>query len=384
MLTEIATAPLLYLAFPVLGALAGFIALSLGWFLAYSLDRHSVLTSRAGSIATRIAHLVATELSAQELLSRIDPETVAARLDGPLRKLVDETTVELMQRHKPDLWELLPLRFKRVVIERARDRAPELASAVLAALEADAGDVLELEPLILRVLSEDPVLLARIGRELSTPIRNATTRRGTLFSFLIGVLEIPLVAGTHSAPAAALAPLVLVPAARWLAGLRLSADLEHNRARIAAALGERIADPVLGFGNIITELVSGPRSERVRQLVRREVTSAIDAQTSVAKPLVSAALGANKFQHIKRGAAERALSGAPTLTRLVDEYAEESMQVRAALAFRLRRTPVDRLEPPFRAVLAAARARCYLIAVLIGLVLGGAQFAITAGMPGVS
>lgn len=384
MLTEIAAHPLVYALPPVLGVLGGIGAALLGWWLSFASEHRSVLASKTEPLAASIAALVGKELSAQELLSRLDPELIADRLDGPLRKLVDETTVELMQRHKPDLWELLPLRVKRMVIERARSKAPDLAKAILAAIETDAGDVLELEPLVYRVLTEEPGLLARIGRAVSAPVRAAITRRTAVLGFVFGLLESVLLAASRTPLTVALAPIVLLPLARWIAALPLGADPRGKRAKLAGLLSERIAADVLSFANIITELLSGARAERVHQLVRREVTSAIDEQASVAKPLLSAAIGANTFQEIKRGAVDRAIQGAPALTKLVDEYAEESMRVRTALAYRLRRAPSDRMREMSRATLTVARTRCTLAAVAFGVLIGAAQFWMAGGFVGVS
>lgn len=383
MFTEIATHPVYYIALPVIGAIGALLAARLGTVLCLHPQRRAVATTHARGLAAAIATLTTRSLSAQELLSRLDPDQIAERIQDPLRKLVDETTVELMQRHKPDMWELLPLRMKQTVIERARSRAPSLAGSVLTALEVDAGDVLELDALIERVLAEDPALLRRTVRELHAPLLRSVTVAATALGFLFGLVWVPAAAAIPALGVAVAGPVLVVPAACVLAALPVRRYLARHRKRFTDALSRRVADPVLGFSNIITELVSGARSDRVAQLVRREVTAAVDDQAGVAKPLVSATVGATKFQHIKRGAAQRAMDGATALAKQVDEYADESMQVRAALSHRLRRTPVDELAVLPRRFLRAARSRLLLCAVPLGLLAGAAQFAVATLTVGV-
>lgn len=387
-MTEIAAHPVHYVALPIIGALAALIAARLGTALCWHPQRRAVATSHAHGLAAAIAGLAARSLSAQELLARLDPAEIAERIQGPLRKLVDETTVELMQRHKPDMWELLPLRMKRTVIERARSRAPSLAGAVLGALEVDAGDVLDLEALIARVLAEEPALLRRIVRELHAPLLRSVTVAAAALGFLFGIALLLVVAavaalGGFALGVAVAGPVLVVPVACLLATLPVRRYLGRHRKRFTEVLACRIADPVLGFTNIITELVSGARRDRVEQLVRREVTAAVDDQAGVAKPLVSAAIGASQFQHIKRGAAQRAMDGATALSKHVDEYADESMQVRAALSYRLRRAGVHELAVLPRRFLRAARGRMLLCAVLLGILGAAGQFAVATLTVGV-
>src|SRR5690349_11919108 len=56
------------------------------------------------------AELLTTKLvDPREIFQRLDPEQVAAEIEGPLLLAVDEVAREVMEQYHPALWEMLPV-----------------------------------------------------------------------------------------------------------------------------------------------------------------------------------------------------------------------------------------------------------------------------------
>lgn len=402
MLHELGAHPFAYALIPLLGAVLGLTATKIAMlgvlrpptFLGVGrLGTRATVATHHDAIAAELAAFVSERLvSGQELLSRLDPQTMVDSIEVPLRKLVDESTVELFQRHRPELWEMLPLRIKQSVIKQARARAPELARNVLAEIEIDVDAVLDVGDLVRRSFANNPGLLLKTLDATLAPVFTAVVRRGGLFGLLLGVLELPVVAATHSLAALPIAGLVvgvlamllaLAPATRpraprSLLGFPLRNDIDRFRRRIGAAFADALASKVLTFGAVVDTLARGVRRERVYTLVRREVINAVDAQTSYAKPFVSAALGGKQLQNIKNGAATTAVERAGRLTRHLAGYANEAMDVRNSVLFRFAKLPSEQCAPLIGTVLRRGRGKTYGLAAVVGVVFGLAELLLMA------
>jgi uncharacterized membrane protein YheB (UPF0754 family) len=402
MLHELGAHPFVYALIPLCGALIGFAATKIAMlgvlrpptFLGVGrVGTRATVAAHRDEVAAEVAALVSERLvSGQELLSRLDPETMVASIEVPLRKLVDESTVELLQHYKPDLWEMLPLRIKQSLIKQARSRAPELARNVLAEIEIDADAVLDVEELVWRTFAENPALLLKTLGDTLAPVFSAIVRRGCFFGFVGGLIELPIVVATHQVVTLPIAGLVIGVLATLLAitpakrphaprsvlGIPLRNDLDRFRHRIGSTFASALASKVLVFGTIVDALAHGSHRERVFTLVRREVISAVDAQTSYAKPFVSAAFGGKQLQMLKNGAATTAVERAGRLTRHLAGYADEAMDVRNSVLFRFVKLPATQCAPLVDAVFSRGRGKTYGLAVVIGIVIGVAELLLMA------
>lgn len=87
-------------------------------------------------------------------------------------------------------------------------------------------------------------------------------------------------------------------------------------------------------------------------MIQREIQRTIDAQTSLAKPLVVAAVGSRRYQEMKATAARRAVELLPTTARHLETYATEALDVRNTIIRQMRlMTPIQYeglLRPAFK------------------------------------
>jgi len=343
------------LAIPVAAGVLG-LALNL---LARQLTFHPVRTVRVGPVgwqATVVrdtphlvrlhATLIAGELlSAQEILSRLDPARFTAEIAEPVRRTAGELAVHIAQRYKPGLWELLPERGKRLLGNELRTHLPGVVREVIEQIEANAEDVLDLDHLVCLALTEDPALLQRLIRNVIDPVMPVLERRGAMVGFAIGLLAALVFAATAQPLVLPLAGLAVGLAARPLGQRLLFIRLPFTRSdpflRLRRPVAVRYAGTVAGeivtFDRVIGELLHGTHAAKVRAMVVRGVQRAVDSPVSVAKPLVTAAIGSRTLQEMKRAAADGAMQHIPETVRPAEGYATAAMDVRNAVLYRMLR-----------------------------------------------
>ncbi|MGH3434963.1 MAG: hypothetical protein ACRDRN_00685 [Sciscionella sp.] len=342
---------------------------------------HGSVPRNAAKLATDLARRVVPELlSGQEIFSRLDPDELTEQIRGPLLRAAEDLTVELMEQHKPGLWEFLPERGKQMLIADVRDAAPGLARRLVEQIQIDVADVFDLEHLIRAVLAEDPALLARLTGNIAYRAFRFMTASGALIGLAVGVLAALLLAFTGQ--------LVLLPIFGLITGLLArvigtralftSYALRRMRRPMAVEFAAAMAGEIVTVDNIVSELLRGPRSPRLHALVRRDVQHLTDSQLSLAKPLISITIGARSLQEIKQAAADALLHRFSTTVKQAEKYAASAMAVRATVLHRTLRMAPESLYQLLRPTMAADSWRLTLLASVSGLIIGGIAFIIWA------
>jgi uncharacterized membrane protein YheB (UPF0754 family) len=154
---------------------------------------------------------------------------------------------------------------------------------------------------------------------------------------------------------------------------------QKRRAQVAVDYGTLIATEMLTVDNIVEAVLIGPRSDRLFEIIQREVRRTIDEQAGLAKPFVVAGVGARQFRELKVAVAHKAIERVPAISRHAEEYVVGALDVRNTIVERMNR--LDRLQfeqlvrPAFR------QDEWKLIAVggLIGGVVGALQATLMLG-----
>ena len=98
---------------------------------------------------------------------------------------------------------------------------------------------------------------------------------------------------------------------------------------------------IITVPNLLEAILRGPKSDRLFELVSREVRRTIDAQASIVKPLVAIAVGSRRFQTMKQAAATKAAQRVPDTFRFAEEYAVNALDVRNTIVERMRTWRVE-------------------------------------------
>ncbi|MFD5247345.1 DUF445 domain-containing protein [Amycolatopsis sp. NPDC058340] len=340
---------------------------------------------RMAAVATEL--LTSNLLDVKEVFRRIDPAIITREIEQPLLRAVDEVAREVLEKHHPRLWEVMPTMAQELLIKQVQASTPRLVREFMEEMTENLDEVLDFHHMTVQRLTRDKKLLVRLIRETSRPEMAFIARTGIYFGFGLGIVQafvwaltkepwvLPIFGGCIGLFTDWLAiKLIFVPREPVRFGrVILQGKFQRRRAEVARQYGEMIANEILTVPNLLDAVLRGPRSDRLYALVERLVAHAVDEQASVAKPMVAMAVGGQRLQEIKQAAARKALERLPPTIRHAEGYLTEAMDVAKIVERRmLGLTPLEfegLLRPAFR------QDEWKLIAVggLIGFVVGELQ-----------
>ena len=338
----------------------GVSAIRLGW--------QGVLPANAERMAATATEMLTTSLvDPKEIFARLDPEQVAKEIEEPLLRVVEDVTREVMEQFQPRLWEALPSGAQQLLLNRVRSEAPKAIAKIMREISRDIDSVLDLKHMVVANLVRDKALLNRLIRDISRPEMRFIARSGIVFGFALGIVQLAVWALTKSPIVLPLFGLGIGWFTDWLAlkmiflprepreffGLYTwQGVFQKRRDQVAADYGDMIAREIITIPNLLEEVLRGPKSDRLFQMITREVQRTIDSQASIVKPLVAVAVGSRTFQEMKQVAAKKAAERVPDTIRYAENYAVNALDVRNTIVERMRGlSPMEfeeLLRPAFR------------------------------------
>jgi uncharacterized membrane protein YheB (UPF0754 family) len=149
-------------------------------------------------------------------------------------------------------------------------------------------------------------------------------------------------------------------------GFTLQGLFLKRRKEVAADYGALIADELITAHKIIEAIVHGPLSDRVFNMVSKQVQAALDRTMGPARPLMSVTIGTARYKRIKNSISERVIERLPETMTHVEDYAHESMDVRNLLIEKMQQ--LDELQ--FEALIRPAFEQDEWILITVGALLG--------------
>lgn len=346
----------------------------LGW--------QGIVPRRAARMAAVACDLLTAKLiKPEDIFDRLDPDRVAAEIEKPLLRAVEDITREVAQYYAPGLWEAAPERVRKILIERVKAESPAVVRAIMADIKADIGAVFDLKEMVVGNLTRDKTLLNRIFQEAGSGEFKFIRNSGLYFGFAIGCVQAVAWATTHSPLVMPLFGAFTGWFTDWLAlkmifepkqpkrylGLFTWQGLFLKRRReVAAEYGRLIAREVVTPKAVIDSVLRGPLSDRLFQMVQKHVQKMIDDQAGLAKPIVVLAVGSAKYEAMKRLVATMVMKRLPETMRHVEKYAEDAMDLERTLASKMQELSAEE----FEGLLRPAFQQDEWILITVGAVLG--------------
>ena len=91
-------------------------------------------------------------------------------------------------------------------------------------------------------------------------------------------------------------------------------------------------------------MLKGPLSDRLFNMVQKQVQKVVDEQSGIAKPFVVFAVGSTKYQEMKRLVAEEIMKRLPDTLKHIEEYAADAMAIENTLATKMTELSVEEFE----------------------------------------
>jgi uncharacterized membrane protein YheB (UPF0754 family) len=340
-----------------------------------------IVPRRAARMAAIAVETMTRDLiSANEVISRLDPELVAKELAEPMRTATQEITREVMEQYQPDLWDAMPEPVRRLLISRVQAETPRMIASVLSDIQRDVDAVFDLKEMVVTNLVTDKALLNRIFQEAGRKEFRFIARSGIWFGGTIGLLQLTLWLLFHEPLIMPVFGLLVGWFTDWLAlkmifnpkepirfaGVEWQGLFLKRRKEVAADYGALIADEIITPRKVIEAVLRGPLSDRVFALVRKQVQAALDRNTGPAKPLVVFTVGSTRYQEMKRTITAKVMERLPESMSYLEDYARDTMDVRNLLISKMQ--DLDELQ--FEALIRPAFEQDEWILITVGALLG--------------
>jgi uncharacterized membrane protein YheB (UPF0754 family) len=399
-LTDIGQHWVIYLSMPFVAAVIGYVTKRVAIEMMFRplefvgipgtpIGWQGVLPHNAARMAGVATHLLTENLlDLREIFGRLDPDRLAREIEEPLRRTVDEATVELIAAYQPGLWARLPARARELVLNRVRAQAPRLVRRIVADIAADIDRVVDIKDMAITHLVADKALLNRLIRDIAKHELTFIANCGLVSGFLLGLVQAIVWALTHSPLVMPLFGLGVGWFTDWLALKMIffprqprrfvgvftwQGVFQKRRTQVAEDYGHLVATEVLTTRRIVAAILSGPRADRLFALIQREVDAAIDEQVRLARPLVTLAVGEHRLRELKLTATTKAIERLPETLRHAEDYTTEALDVRNTIVDRMRRLSPLEFEGLLRPAFRQDEWKLIAVGALIGFLVGELQ-----------
>lgn len=292
----------------------------------------------------------------------------------------EDITREVAQQYQPGLWESLPDFAKQKIISRVQAEAPQVVEAIMEEVRNNVDKYFDIKHMVITNLMKDKNLLNDIFREVGHTELKFFSNIGFVFGFTIGWIQmvcwilfkqpwmLPAFGGFVGLVSDWLALQMMFRPLRpkKFLGLTWQGLFLRRQQEVARDYADLISREILTPANMMEELFRGAMSDRIMELVHRNVRRLVDEQSGIAKPLVVYAVGSQKYIEMKNVVADRIMERLPETMKSVEQYAGDAMDVRNTVVERMQ----DLTPEEFEGMLRPAFKEDEWILITVGAALG--------------
>ena len=257
--------------------------------------------------------------SLDEFFRQLEPEKIAAHVTRVTSVRVEEYIDEVMTEKNSVLWENLPGIVKKRVYQRVRRQIPELMDGLVTDITNNIEDLVDLKHMITTLLSNDKRLLNRVFLEVGEPEFRFVINSGFYFGFLFGLVQLAVYILYPADWVMPFFGFLVGTATNWLAlnvifrplhpvkvGPVVLHGLFLKRQRDVAATFARLAtQEFMTIQNIMTAVMTGPRSHRTRALIKKNIRPLVDG--GVVRTAAQLTVGMSGYARLKKAIEAKAI-----------------------------------------------------------------------------
>jgi uncharacterized membrane protein YheB (UPF0754 family) len=301
--------------------------------------------------------------SIRDFLQELEPAAIADQLALVARPEVRGMVDEIMEREHPELWAQLPPQLREVVYHRVLQRLPEITHNAMDAIERNIDDLIDVKLMVVGRLREDPRILRDIIYNLGSKELKFMTAIGFWLGLPLGLfLALFLNLGTKLPGLSVLPHWLVVIAGAALIGIIVNivaikmvfepaepqpryrypwrqAKFAKRQYEAATSFGWSLAYEVITMPNIISELISGPRSDKTRVIIQEVMAREVDQIVGPSRTLVRAAVGGREFEAIRMSTTGTAMEVARGLLDDLEFTRKQAQKIDTFCTERLRELP---------------------------------------------
>lgn len=366
-------APMDFLGFRIFG-------IPIGW--------QGIVPRKAEKMATIAVDLMTSRLiTANEVFARLDPNRIAKEIEGPMTAAAEEITRAVAQQYQPGLWEAMPEFARQKIIKKMQAEAPQVVANIMSEIQGDVDKYFDIKHMVISNLMKDRKMLNEIFQKVGRQEFRFFSNAGFYFGFGIGLIQmvcwiffkqpwmLPAFGGFVGffSDWAALQMMFRPLNPKKIMGFTVQGLFLKRQQEVARDYAALISKQLLTPSNMMEELFRGALSDRIMELIQRNVREMIDAQTGSIRPLVVYAVGSQKYIEMKNVVTEKILEKLPETMKHMESYAEDAMDVRNTLMERMQRLTAEEFEGMLRPAFKEDEWSLIMVGAALGFIVGEIQ-----------
>ncbi len=322
-----------------------------------------------------------------ELFEKMGPERVATHIIFTILPRLDAYTDEVMQRVDPSLWNRLPAVVKQQIYARVRAGLSERVEALMQEIGARFTDLIDFKHMVLERLTGDRALVNRLFLEPGRAEFAFIITSGLYFGMVFGAVQLavwvvypawwtlPLFGflvgwvTNYVALNVIFRPLRPVRVGPW----RVQGLFLKRQDEVAAIWCHLVTREIVTIRNVVHEMLTGPRSATLHELIRAHLRPLVDNAVGVVGPLARAVVGADGFARIKESVGEKALALSVEPFEDAAFVEERATVIEYWLTRRMRQLPPEEFQDLLRPCFKEDEWKLLLLGGVLGLLAGLAQ-----------
>ena len=352
------------------------------------LSWQGIMPANAERMATICVELMTSKLiNTRSLFRRIDPDRVATLIGPALEDHAQSIVEAVLAARFPRLWQAMPETLKAKARARMQAQIPVVVDQLMTDLSKDLDEFLDIKALVVGAFVRDRALLNEFFWRCGEAEFRFISISGLYFGALLGIPVAILWVIAQPGWLLPITGLLIGWVTNWLAlkmifepreprqigpfrwhGLFLKRQAEVSEA-YAAFFAERILHPQA----LTHAVLEGPASDRLVGLLQVYAGEAVDTAASLAKPVVTLALGSRAWSDLKASISARLAQVVPAELDRVQDYAGEALDVQGELERNLKSLPYQDFEQVLRPVFKEDETTLIAVGAALGGVAGVIQ-----------
>ena len=398
LITEFKADMWLYISIPFISGIIGYVTKVVAIQMMFSpmefvgikpfFGWQGIVPRKAEKMAMISVDLMTSKLiKPSEIFARLDPQRIAKEIEVPMMAAAEDIVRDVAQQYQPGLWEGMPEFARQKIIARVKAESPAVVAAIMQEVKNNTDKYFDIKHMVLTNLMKDKALLNDIFKKVGKQEFRFFSNAGFYFGFGIGLIQMVcwlLFKQPWMLPAfggfvgffsdwIALQMMFRPQLPTKFMGITFQGLFLKRQKEVAADYAALISKQLLTPANMMEELFRGAFSDRIMELVHKNVKRLVDEQAGVARPLVVYAVGSQRYIEMKNVVADRILQKMPETMKYVETYAEDAMDVRNTLVNRMQDLTPQEFEGMLRPAFKEDEWSLIAVGAILGFLVGEAQ-----------
>ncbi|MCB1143407.1 MAG: DUF445 family protein [Leptospiraceae bacterium] len=347
----------------------------LGW--------QGIIPRKAHKMASKSVDIITGRLlKIEEVFDKVEPSGIERELRPLVEGMIEETTRDVVEQINPTLWVMMPEPMKQDIYKKARAQIPGTFNTIVTELRTNILQVFDLKGMVLKKLSGDNVkLVVDMFQSIGKPEFKFIEISGLYFGLLLGSIQMVIwfffpiwwtlpiqgVLVGYLTNFLALEMIFRPYYPKKYFGFYTYQGLFLKRQdEVARQYSKFVAENVLNARNILEEILYGKAADAVYNIIRNSAIRAIEETSSMAQPLVSLAVGQEKYKLVRSEIVAKMMALAPQSIDRIEDYVGKAMDLEETMYDRMRKLSPEE----FESVLRSAFQEDELLLILVGAALG--------------